>query len=153
MTKGLTREGFQNNDDDNSDNDSDNDTDDNDNDSDNDDIYIDCRPTGSDGKVLYEENLSLFKPSLNMGNFKRLEKTFSFVKKIEHSPVFFLLIGFLIAFIIVKFGHKAISKSRALMGLAKKKLAKKVVQKEMTKKKKSLKMRSFLKRSRSSDLT
>ena len=113
--KGI--EGFENNnnDTDNDDNDTDNDDNDNNDDNDDNDIYIDCRPTGSDGKALYEEDLSLFKPSLNMGNFKKLEKTFSFIEKIKNSPVFYLIIGLLIAFVIVKFGNKAISKSREFL--------------------------------------
>ena len=82
---------------------------------DNDDIYIDCRPVGSDGKALYEEDLSLFKPSINMGNFKKLEKTFSFMEKIKNSPAFYLIIGFLIAFVIVKFGGKAVAKGRQFL--------------------------------------
>lgn len=106
-TKLFTRsvEGFENNDD----------TEDEEDEDDNNDIYIDCRPVGSDGKALYEEDLSLFKPSINMGNFKKLEKTFSFMEKIKNSPAFYLIIGLLIAFVIVKFGGKAVAKGRQLL--------------------------------------
>lgn len=106
-TKLFTRsvEGFENNDN----------TEDEEDEDDNNDIYIDCRPVGSDGKALYEEDLSLFKPSINMGNFKKLEKTFSFIEKIKNSPAFYLIIGFLIAFVIVKFGGKAAAKGRQLL--------------------------------------
>ena len=98
-------EGFENNDD----------TDNEDEDDDNDDIYIDCRPVGSDGKALYEEDLSLFKPSINMGNFKKLEKTFSFMEKIKNSPAFYLIIGLLIAFVIVKFGGTVAATGRQFL--------------------------------------
>ena len=113
-SKQFTRsvEGFENNDDTEDDED------------DNNDIYIDCRPVGSDGKALYEEDLSLFKPSINMGNFKKLEKTFSFMEKIKNSPAFYLIIGLLIAFAIVSFGGKAIAKgSEFLQRRAARKLA------------------------------
>lgn len=116
-------EGFENNDENDNENDE-NDENDNENDDDND-IYIDCRPTGSDGKALYEEDLSLFKPSFNMGSFKKLETTFSFMKKIKDSPAFYLIIGLLIAFIIVKFGNTAISKAK---GFLQKRAARKLAQ-------------------------
>lgn len=104
-----TVEGFENNNDDNTDNEeTDNEDDDNE-------IYIDCRPTGSDGKALYEEDLSLFKPSFNMGNFKKLEKTFSFIDKIKNSPAFYLIIGLLIAVVIVKLGGKVAAAGRAFL--------------------------------------
>jgi hypothetical protein len=120
-----TTEGFENNNDsDDSDNEDDDNSDNNDDNSDNE-IYIDCRPTGSDGKALYEEDLSLFKPSLNMGSFKKLEKTFSFIDKIKNSPAFYLIIGLLIAVIIVKFGGKAIAKAR---GFLQKRTARKLAQ-------------------------
>lgn len=105
-----TVEGFENNETDNDD-----DNEDTENEEDDNEIYIDCRPTGSDGKALYEEDLSLFKPSLNMGSFKKLEKTFSFIDKIKNSPAFYVIIGLLIAFIIVKFGGKVAADGRAFL--------------------------------------
>jgi len=122
--KNMTRnsgplvEGFENgnNNDDNDNDDDNNDNDDNDGDDDDDnDIYIDCRPTGSDGKALYEEDLTLFKPSSAMGNFKQLDNFFAFLEKIKDSPAFYLFIGLIIAFVIVKFGKSAVSKTREFL--------------------------------------
>lgn len=127
MTRNL-KEGFENNENDDNedtneygnneygnDNDNNDDNDEDNNDDEDNDIYIDCRPTGSDGKALYEEDLSLFKPSLNMGNFKKMDDAFSFMEKIKDSPAFYIFIGLLIALVIVKFGKVAVSKSREFL--------------------------------------
>lgn len=113
MTRNL-KEGFENNEDSDDNEDNDNEYND-DEDNDDNDIYIDCRPTGSDGKALYEEDLSLFKPSLNMGNLKKMDDAFSFMEKIKDSPAFYIIIGLLIALAIVKFGKTAVSKSREFL--------------------------------------
>lgn len=83
--------------------------------SDTDDIYIDCQPTGNDGKALYEENLSAFKPSLKLGNMKLLNKFHEIIEKIEKSPALWFIIGLIIAFIVVKLGNFAISKTRQFL--------------------------------------
>ncbi len=49
---------------------------------------------------------------MNQKKIKKLEKTLSIIQKIRNSPAFYLLIGLLIAFVIVKFGNKAVSKTR-----------------------------------------
>ena len=50
-----------------------------------------------------------------MGSFKKLEKTFSFIDKIKNSPAFYVIIGLLIAFVIVKFGGKVAAEGRAFL--------------------------------------
>ena len=77
-----------------------------DNMNDDNDIYIDCRPTGVDGKALYEEDLSLFKPSISLTNYKSFGKTFDFLNEIKNSPILYISIGLLIAYLIIKFGRK-----------------------------------------------
>ena len=81
-------------------------------DSDNDDIYIDCQPTGSDGKALYEENLSAFKPSISIGEIKEFSTVRDVIDDILNSPYFWIFVGLLISYIIIKYGKLVVAKVR-----------------------------------------
>ena len=70
--------------------------------SDKDDIYIDCRPTGNEGKVLYEEDLTMFKPKIPNVFGGSKTNAGKYLKDIITSPYFFFIIGLIIAVIYLK---------------------------------------------------
>jgi len=69
-----------------------------------DDIYIDCRPTGEDGKILYEEDINFIvdAESKMKNKLSGLEGHLTFIKKLENGPVLYIIIGLIIAYVIIK---------------------------------------------------